>query len=218
MIERLTPPWIASVDFQSASPSIVKSMKQLDLLNLWLRAFAKRRALPRLEDYKPDRIADEMPDLMMFDVVGEGDDARFFITHEGTRMASVYGSEHIEPDKRTNRYLCDAVGPVRYARLVPYYRACLATGRPIYSISMVHDANGKEVSYERLLLPFGGASAIDHIVGSYKAISIEGGFKIRDLMTIKANDEPVSVVKAVIDRDAVRGNPGQRIADDLEFN
>jgi hypothetical protein len=53
MIEHLTSPWIAAVDFQRASPSIVKSVKQLDLLNIWLRAFAKRRALPRLEDYKP---------------------------------------------------------------------------------------------------------------------------------------------------------------------
>jgi hypothetical protein len=214
----LTSPWIAAADFQSASPSVVKAVRQLDLLNLWLRTFAKRRALPRLEDYKPDRIADEMTDLMMFDVIGEGDDARYFITHEGARLTSVYGSEHIEPDKRTNRYLDDAVGPVRYARVVPFYRACLATGRPIYSISMVHDTDGKEVSYERLLLPFGGADAIDHIIGSYKAISIEGGFKIRDLMTIRADDEPVSVIKAVIDRDAVRGIPGQRIVDDLEFS
>jgi hypothetical protein len=166
MIEHLTLPSTAAARFQSAAPSIVKSVKQLDLLNIWLRAFAKRRALPCLKDYKPDRIADELPDLMTFEVVGEGDHARFFITHEGTRLTSVYGSEHIEPDKRINRYLEDAVGPVRYRRVVPFYRACLATGRPAYSISMVRDADGKEVSYERLLLPFGGATAIDHIVGS----------------------------------------------------
>jgi hypothetical protein len=218
MIEHLTSPWTAAVGFQSASPAIVKSVKQLDLLNIWLRAFARLRALPRLEDYKPDRIADELPDLMTFEVVGEGEHARFFITHEGTRLTSVYGSEHIQPDKRINRYLDDAVGPVRYRRIVPFYRACLATGRPSYSISMVRDADGKEVSYERLLLPFGGATAIDHIVGSYKAISIEGGFKIRDLMGARADNEPVSVISAVIDREIVRGNPSDRIADDLEFS
>jgi hypothetical protein len=218
MIEHLTSPSTAAAGFQSAAPSIVKSVKQLDLLNIWLRAFAKRRALPCLKDYKPDRIADELPDLMTFEVVGEGDHARFFITHEGTRLTSVYGSEHIEPDKRINRYLDDAVGPVRYRRVVPFYRACLATARPTYSISMVRDADGKEVSYERLLLPFGGATAIDHIVGSYKAISIEGGFKIRDLMSARADQEPVSVISAVIDREIVRGNPSDRIADDLEFS
>src|SRR4051812_18608224 len=169
-------------------------------------------------DYQPDRIADELPDLMTFDVVGEGDQARFLITHEGTRLTSAYGSEHIAPDERTKRYLDDAIGPIRYARVVSHYRACLAARRPAYSVSMVRDADGKEVSYERLLLPFGSTAAVDHIVGSYKAISIEGGFKIGDLMSIRADQEPVCVVKAVIDRDAVRGNPGRRLADDLEFS
>lgn len=206
------------MDFQSASPSIVRSVRQLDLLNTWLRMFAKRQTLPRLADYQPDRMADEMPDLMTFDVVGDGDQARFLITHEGTRLASAYGSEHIAPNQRTNRYLDDAVGPVRYARLVPCYRACLVARRPAYSISMLRDADGKEVSYERLLLPFGSDAGIDCIVGSYKAISIEGDFRIRDLMRVRADEEPVCVIRAVIDRDIVRGNPSRHIADDLEFN
>jgi hypothetical protein len=218
MIQHLTSPWIAAVDFQSASPSVVKCVKQLDLLNTWLRAFAKGRALPCLADYAPDRLTDELPDLMMFDVVGKGAKARFFITHEGTRLASAYGSEHIAPDQRTSRYLNDAVGALRYARVVPFYRACLVARRPVYSISMVHDADGKEVSFERLLLPFSNGIAVDHIVGSYKAISIEGGFKIRDLMSIRADKEPVCVTRAVIDRDTVRSQAGLRIADDLEFN
>ena len=41
--------------------------------------------------------------------------------------------------------------------------------------AMVPDADGKEVSFERLLLPFGSADSVEQIVGSYKAISIEGG-------------------------------------------
>ena len=207
---------VAAVDFQSASPSIIKSVKQLDLLNTWLRAFAKRQTLPHLLDYQPDRMADEMPDLMTFDVVGEGDQARFLITHEGTRLASAYGSEHIAPDQRTNRYLDDAVGPVRYARVVPCYRACLAAKRPAYSISMVRDADGKEVSYERLLLPFGSDMAINHIIGSYKAISIEGGFKINNLMGIRPKTTPVSVVNVVIDHDFV-ANPAHIGASDDFF-
>jgi hypothetical protein len=155
---------------------------------------------------------------MTFDVVGEGDEARFLITHEGARLTSAYGSESCKPNPQTRRFLDDAVGPVRYQRLVALYRACLAARRPVYSVSKVHDTDGKEVSYERLLLPFGNAPAIDHIVGSFKAISIEGGFKIKDLMSIRANDRSVIVVRAVIDRDVVRSKPGLRLADDLEFS
>jgi hypothetical protein len=137
------------MDFRSASPSIVRSVKQRDLLNAWLRAFDKRRTLPHLEDYRPDRIADELAEMMGFDVVGEGERARFLITQEGSRLTATYGNEHIDPDKRTNRYLDDVIGPQRYARVLPSYLACLVHKRPTYSVAMVEDADGKDVSYER---------------------------------------------------------------------
>src|SRR6195952_1922405 len=181
------------MQFESASPSVVRSVKQRDLLNAWLRAFDKRGALPGLEDYRPDRIADESADMMGYNVIGDGEGARFLITQEGSRLSATYGNEHIDPDKRTNRYLDDAIGPARYGRVVASYRACLASKRPTYSVSMVQDADGKDVSYERLLLPFGSGSEVEQIVGSYKAISIEGGFKINDLMGIKSKATPVSV-------------------------
>jgi hypothetical protein len=203
------------MDFCSASPSIVRSVKQRDLLNAWLRAFDKRRALPRLEDYRPDRIADELADLMGFDIIGAGKRVRFLITQEGSRLTATYGNEHIDPDKRTNRYLDDAIGPQRYARVLPSYLACLAHRRPTYSVAMVQDADGKDVSYERLLLPFGTADAVEQIVGSYKAISIEGGFKIKDLMGVSSKPVPESVIKAVIDRNIVMNSSRYAAADDL---
>ena len=63
--------------FDSANPSVIRSVKQRDLFNAWLRVLGKGRALPLRGDYKPDRIADELADMMGFDVQGEGDDARF---------------------------------------------------------------------------------------------------------------------------------------------
>jgi hypothetical protein len=203
------------MEFESASPSVVRSVKQRDLLNAWLRAFDKRGALPRLEDYRPERIADELADMMGFDVIGDGDHARFLITQEGSRLTATYGNEHIDPDKRTNRYLDDAIGPQRYARVLPSYLACLAHRRPTYSVSLVQDADGKDVSYERLLLPFGSAAEVEQIVGSYKAISIEGGFKIRDLMGISSKPVPVSIVNAVIHQNTVVNAARHAAADDL---
>jgi hypothetical protein len=203
------------MQFESANPSVVRSVRQRDLLNAWLRALGQRRALPALEDYQPERIADELVDMMEFDVEGSGDAARFLITQEGSRLAATYGNEHIDPDKRTNRYLDDAIGPLRYARVVPSYRACLARKRPTYSISVVQDADGKDVSYERLLLPFGSADAVQQIIGSYKAISIEGGFKISNLMGVRSKATPVTVLSAVIDLDFIPGAAGQRASDDV---
>lgn len=203
------------MEFTRANPSIVRSVKQRDLLNAWLRAFGKGRTLPALADYRPERIADELVDMMGYDVEGEGDGARFLITQEGTRLTTTYGNEHIEPDKRTNRYLDEAIGPVRYAWVSPFYRACLARRRPIYSIAMVRDADGKDVSYERLLLPFGTGGKVEQIVGSFKAISIEGKFKVANLMGITVSTTPVSVVRAVIDLDFVPGEAVQHPSDDV---
>jgi hypothetical protein len=203
------------MQFESANPSVVRSVKQRDLLNAWLRTLRSGRTLPLLADYQPDRIADELSDMMGFNVEGESETARFLITKEGSRLTATYGNEHIDPDKRTNRYLDDAIGPARYARVVPSYLACLASKRPTYSVSMVQDADGKDVSYERLLLPFGSGTDVEQIVGSYKAISIEGGFKINDLMGIRSKATPVSVVNAIIDRDLIRAPVGARAADDI---
>ena len=65
------------MEFESADPSVVRSIKQRDLLNAWLRAVGRRRTLPALSDYQPDRIADERAEMMEFDVSGEADHARF---------------------------------------------------------------------------------------------------------------------------------------------
>jgi hypothetical protein len=191
--------------FESTNPSVVRSVKQRDLLDSWLRARRKPRILPAIGDYQPERIEDELIDMMEFDIDGEGDAARFLITHEGARLTATYGSEHIEPGQRTNRFLDDAVGPARYARVAPFYRACLVRKRPIYSISMLRDPDGKEVFYERLLLPFGSADTVEQIIGSYKSISIEGRFKITNLMGTRPEAKPVSVVNAVIDLDFFPG-------------
>jgi len=191
--------------FQSANPSVVKSIRQRELLNTWLRALRKPKPLPSLLDFKPARIDDdELADMMSFNVEGDGEAARYVITHEGARLTATYGNDHVDPSKRTNRYLHDAIGPDRYARVVPSYIACIALKRPTYSVSMVRDPDGKDVSYERLLLPFGPNERVEQIVGSYKAISIDGSFKVDNLMGLKPSSIPAVVINAVIDQEIAR--------------
>ena len=203
------------MEFASANPSVVRSIRQRDLLDTWLRARVKPRPLPVLADYRPNHIAEEMADMMGFDVEGVGDDARFLVTQEGDRLATIYGSEHVDPAQRINRYLDDAIGPERYAHVVTLYCTCLAQKRPTYSISLVQDPDGKDVQYERLLLPFGSGERVEQIVGSYKAISIEGGFKIRNLMGIRPRNEPAILVRAVIDQPIVRSAQHVRASEDI---
>jgi hypothetical protein len=205
------------MQFESANPSVIRSVKQRDLLNAWLRERTgpRPRPLPGLRDYQPERMGDEMVDMMGFDVIGSGAQARFLITQEGARLSATYGNEHIAPEKRTNRYLDDAIDPARYARALPCYLACVARKRPAYSVTLLQDADGKEVSYERLLLPFGNGDHVEHIIGSYKSISIEGGFKLTNLMSIVPRIQPVSAVQAIIDLDFVHHADAHTVSDDV---
>ena len=203
------------MEFASANPSVVKSIKQRDLLNTWLRARVKPRPLPLLADYRPERVADELADMMGFDVEGDGDTARFVITQEGSRVAATYGNDHVAPQPPANRYLDDAIGPGRYAHIVTLYRTCLTRRRPAYSISLVQDPDGKDVQYERLLLPFGGADRVEQIVGSYKAISVEGRFTIRNLIGIRPRAVQQILVRAVIDQDIVHSSTPHHTSEDI---
>jgi hypothetical protein len=203
------------MEFASANPSVVRSITQRVLLNAWLRAARRQQPLPLLADFDPGDISGELPDMMSYDVEGDGDYARFIIKQEGARLTATYGNDHVDPARRTNRYLHDAIGPERYARVLPTYIACLEHRRPAYSVSTVQDADGKDVSYERLLLPFGFGERVEQIVGSFKAISIEGGFKVNNLMGLKSARVPVSVVQAVIDRAIAAAPADQRIAGDV---
>ncbi|MBS0527838.1 MAG: hypothetical protein JSS22_00405 [Proteobacteria bacterium] len=205
------------MNFRSADPSIVRSVKQRELLNVWLRAIARPGSLPRAEDFQPEHIQDEMPDLMRFDVIGSGDLARFLITYEGTRLTTVYDSEAVDPLDRINRFLDDAIGPKRYQRVYQSYHACVTGKRPTYSVASVYDRQGRQVSYERLLLPFGRPDTVEQIVGSYKAISIDGGFQIRGLMGLDVQAEPEVIVRALIDRDTAGPTPGPAGDDVIEM-
>jgi hypothetical protein len=203
------------MEFTSANPSVVRSITQRVLLNAWLRAARRHQPLPLLADFEPGDIASELPDMMGYDVEGDGEEARFIIKQEGARLTATYGNEDVDPARRTNRYLHEAIGPDRYARVVPSYIACVRLRRPTYSVSTVQDADGKDVSYERLLLPFGFGERVEHIVGLFKAISVEGGFKVTNLMALQSKRIPVRVIDAVIDREISAEPVGQRAADDV---
>ena len=58
------------MEFVSANPSVVRSIKQRVLLNAWLGALRKPRPLPAITDFQPDGIGDELADMMGFDVDG----------------------------------------------------------------------------------------------------------------------------------------------------
>lgn len=193
------------MDFASAGPSIIKSIKQRDLLNTWLRLYGKHNGLPRIEDYRPERLAEEAPDLVHYTVDTTGQQARLTIESDGTRMSSAYGNTG------KGRYLDEYLGGRLAPMVMPVYYECIRRLLPVYTISHIDDIYGRIVAYERLLLPFSDGKGISHIIASLKTISDDGGFEIRNLM--RGNDTlPTPKLRTVVDRDLACRVPG-RIAD-----
>ncbi len=199
--------------FESANPSVIKSIKQRDLLNTWLRLYAREQRLPRLEEYQPERLSDELPDLVYYTVDAAQQPPRLTIQSDGTRMSNAYG--HTGRGKRLDEYLPAKLVPV----VMPIYHACIARALPIYTIANVDDIYGRIVAYERLLMPFSEAGdGVTHVIASLKTISEDGGFEIKNLM--RGNDAlPSPKIRAVIDRDLFHRAPGRIPAGDvIEFN
>jgi hypothetical protein len=196
--------------FESANPTIVKSIKQRDLLNTWLRLFAREQLLPRVEEYKPSRIEEELPDLVFF-VVENSQPPRLIIESDGTRMSIAYGNSG------KGRYLEEYLGARLVPLVMPIFHECLRRALPVYTISNVDDSYGRIVAYERLLLPFSDGGGVTHIIASLKTICEDGNFEIRNLM--RGNDTlPTAKLRTVIDRDLFHRAPGRIAAGDvIEF-
>jgi len=190
------------LEFASAKPSVVKSIKQRDLLNTWLRLYARTQSLPRLAEFRPERLEDELPDLVFYTVEATSTPPLLTIQSNGTRMSSAYG--HTGKGKFLDGYLGPRLAPI----VMPVYYKCVARKLPVYTIANIDDVYGRIVAYERLLLPFSDGGEITHIVASLKTISEDGGFEIRNLM--RGNDTlPTPKLRSVIDRDLFHRAPGR---------
>src|SRR5947208_3707124 len=201
---------LLAVQFESANPSIVKSIKQRDLLNTWLRLYAREQRIPAIDEYQPARFDEELPDLVFY-TVDSATPPRLTIQSDGTRMSSAYGNTG------KGRYLDEYLGARLAPIVMPIYYKCTARRLPAYTIANIDDIYGRIVAYERLLLPFSDDGSVTHIIASLKTISEDGGFEIKNLM--RGNDKlPVPKLRTVIDRDLFHRAPGRIPSGDvLEF-
>ena len=197
------------VHFDRTDASIVKSIKQRDLLYTWLRIQNRTAGLPQIEDFQPARFEEELPELMFYDVVRENETPRFLVVKDGARLISSFGFSG------KGKFLDDMIDAKLWAFTKPIYFECVERRIPVYSAFTVHDLQGRPVLYERLLLPFGNERGVGQMIASLKSICWDGGFENRDLMRPQGND-PVYVTRAIIDASAPARPPkSAAVADDV---
>jgi hypothetical protein len=198
--------------FESANSSIVKSIRQRDLLNAWLRLYARDQSMPRADAYEPERLDDERLDLVHYAVEAGRQPPRLTIQSEGTRMAHAYG--HTGKGRALDDYLGPSLAPI----VMPVYYECIARRLPVYTIADIDDVDGRLVAYERLLLPFGEHGEVTRIIASLKTICEDGHFEIKNLMR-GADKLPTPRLCTIIDRDLFHRAPSRIVAADvLEFD
>jgi hypothetical protein len=183
-----------TMEFQSASPSIVKSVKQRDLLNAWLRLHDNNPQLA-LTDYAPDRLCDEKRDLVYYKVVATATGPRFMINSEGSRLALGYGN--VNPGNK-GTWLDEYLEPEMLPMVLPVYVECTQRRLPVYTITQFDDVRGQTIDYERLAMPFFDSGGVSDIVMSAKLISEASRFELNNLFRIR-DKLPVPTIRAVID-------------------
>ena len=196
------------MQFESVSPSAVRSVRQQDFLKVWFRIFNKTGQLPSLGSFEPSRIEDEKPELMYYDVVRTADDIRYPVTFAGSRLIEAYGFTAVGRD------LQDILSSSIWAYVEPLYDQCVLREMPVYSIFTVVDLRNDVVAYERLLLPFGETNVVQQMIASIKSISTEGRFVNVDLMRSKDHDPQYSL-RAIVDQGAPNLAPKGVWADDV---
>lgn len=203
---------LKDMQFESAEPSIVRSVKQRDLLNTWLRLRTERGGLPPLSLYEPTRLDEEWSDLVRYVIEWRDGEANPVIDSHGSRIAFAYGKAAGTSNKGT--YLRDYLPPNMLPIVMPAYDECIRRALPVYTITMVEDVYGRSVDYERLLLPFSDAGPISHILASVKTISEDGSFEIKNLLLAPERNQVVKVLSLIDSNIHMRGAI-RRIADDV---
>jgi len=200
-----------ALDFASAAPSVVKSIRQRDLLNTWLRLYARQQVAPAIWEYQPARIEEELSDLIYYTVDNSTPTPRLIIQSEGTRISRAYG--------HTGKgvLLEDYVGPRLAPFVMPIYHECVVRGLPVYSVAGVARSQRAHLASERPLLPFPTDGKVSHIIASLKTFCEDGGFEIKNLL--RGNDAlPRPKLRTVIDHDLFHRAPGRiAAADVVEF-
>jgi hypothetical protein len=185
-----------TMEFQIASPSIVKSVKQRDLLNAWLRLYEKNPQLS-LADYAPERLSEERRDLVYYKVFATATGPRFMINSEGSRLALGYGN--VNPGNK-GTWLDEYLEPEMLPMVLPVYVECTKRRLPVYTITQFDDVRGQTIDYERLAMPFFDSGGVSDIVMSAKLISEASRFELNNLFRIRGK-LPVPTIRAVIDQD-----------------
>jgi hypothetical protein len=164
------------MQFVDSRPHVIRSIRHRWLLKYWtdLRG---GDVLPAWAQVDAEEIARAADCAVIFDVVRNGAGPRFHIRFQGARIVEAYGADC------SGKFLDEVQHPSTRDTTLAIYRHAAETGRPLYTIAVIRDAQGLPVEHERLMLPFGRDGAVTTIFTTLETVSNEGGFQQKQLLS-----------------------------------
>ena len=194
---------------RSADRSVIKSIRQRDLLTEWSRRHVETGGqLPSLDSFHPAFFEEEKGDMLIYGLADASEQPRLIIRYDGQRLSQAYAKVG------KGSALQDVMGPKRAAVILPLYYACVQRRLPIYSICAATDVHGTQVDFERLLLPFGTEGRVTDLIASLKTISVDGSFEQKQLL--RTDEAPRFSLIAAIDTNLAAQRIAPAIPDDIE--
>jgi hypothetical protein len=157
----------ADTAFDRVYPWAVKSRRQSELLNAWLKIRERRGAPPSLADFDADiRRYPDQNELTIYEVVREAAAlARYLIVKESVAFKRSFGQSG------TGRFLDDVLPPLSWRKTRPNFDTCVQLRLPVYVAFSIVERNEEHVVYERLLLPFASGGPVTGLLSSLKTTS-----------------------------------------------
>ncbi len=181
----------------SISPETIGSLSHRNLLKHYWHICTGRR-FPALGDFIPNARHYDPEQLVLWEVESRCDGHVFKAMAHGQHVRS-FVRERFE-----GRTIEDIAPPSLKQILVNTASSCAVSGRPVYSVVATQNASGQRIDLERLLLPFGIAGLVRHILILSQLISIDGSFQRSSVKDDFARSARETVVFGMI-RDTGQG-------------
>ena len=144
-----------SFDFEGRGH--IRCVQQLGMVKLWerLKGAAELPRLSAVEGCELERLRDK---LLMTDVVWRDGEPSYVIRFQGADFSKMHNRDC------TGLSLNDIMAPAVREQGLRTYRAVVDLRIPAFTSTVVRDAGGASVQYERLLLPFTSTGqGVEHI-------------------------------------------------------
>jgi hypothetical protein len=184
--------------FKVARPEIIRAVHQRWLLNFWMQHL-HGHPVPQWQSVHVDSLSSLADNLSVLNVIGADGATRFSIRYHGKAIGRIYGSADCR-----GRYLDEVLPPNASDKALKPYHQVLESGCPVYTIHDVTDRTGREVHFERLLLPFArDGRTVDRILASFEFFCPDGAFVSEALMKSQSR-APVLRLSATIEPRTLR--------------